>query len=116
MILVDTGVLVDFLRTKDPKLAALFRSLPVAVCGAIRAELLAGARDAVTRQQGLVFLSPFLHAPTPEPHWDLIGDNLATLRAHGITVPFPDAVIATVAIANDIEVWTRDPHDLTMQK
>ena len=33
MILVDTGVLIDFLRTKDRKLDGLFRSLAVAVCG-----------------------------------------------------------------------------------
>jgi hypothetical protein len=32
MILVDTGVIIAFLRTKDPKLDALFRALPVAVC------------------------------------------------------------------------------------
>ena len=39
MILVDAGVLIDFLRTKDPKLVRLFRSLPVAVCGVTRAEI-----------------------------------------------------------------------------
>ena len=44
MILVDASVLIDFLRTKEPKLDGLFRSLPVAVCGATRVEILAGAR------------------------------------------------------------------------
>ena len=33
MILVDAGVLIEFLRTKDAKLNSLFRSLPLAVCG-----------------------------------------------------------------------------------
>lgn len=28
MILVDSGVLIEFLRSKDPKLDQLFRSLP----------------------------------------------------------------------------------------
>ena len=30
-------------------------------------------------------------------------------------MPFPDAVIATLGIENDIEVWARDPHFPTMQ-
>ncbi len=115
MILVDTGVLIDFLRTKDAKLDALLRSLPVAVCGIVRTELLGGARDATSRQRVVVFLSPFLHVPIPESCWDKVGDNLATLRANGVTVPFPDAVIATVGIEKDVEVWARDPHYSTMQ-
>jgi predicted nucleic acid-binding protein len=115
MILVDTGVLVDYLRTKDAKLDSLFRSLPVAVCGVIRAELLAGARDAAARQHVVAFLAPFLYVPMPEGWWDLVGDNLRTLRANGITVPFPDAVIATVGMESGMEVWARDPHYRTMQ-
>ena len=47
--------------------------------------------------------------------WDTVGDNLATLRSKGITVPMADAVIATLGIENDIEVWARDPHFPLMQ-
>ncbi len=36
------------------------------------------------------------------------GDNLSALRAGGVTIPFADAVIATLAIVNDLELWTRD--------
>jgi predicted nucleic acid-binding protein len=35
---------------------------------------------------------------------------LAILRASGLTVPFNDAAIATVAISLDMEVWARDKH------
>ena len=59
MILVDAGVLISFLRTKDPKLDQLFRSRPVALCGVTRAEILAGARSANDRQKLLRFLSTF---------------------------------------------------------
>lgn len=51
----------------------------------------------------------------PESCWDLVGENLAALYARGITVPFPDVVIATLGIENDIEVWARDPHFPVMQ-
>jgi predicted nucleic acid-binding protein len=116
MILVDTGVLIDFVRTKDVNLGALFRSLPVATCGVIRAEILCGARSAADRQRLIVFLAPFQYVATLEPLWDQVGDNLAALRANGITVPFPDAVIATLGIENNIEVWARDPHFPAMRR
>jgi len=110
MILIDAGVLIDFLRTKDPKLDGLFRSLPVGVCGPTRAEILAGARGGKDRQRLLLFLNRFQQVSTPDTSWDLVGENLAALYASGITVPFPDAVVATLGIENDIEVWARDPH------
>jgi predicted nucleic acid-binding protein len=116
MILVDSGVLIDFLRTKDADLAALFRSLPVAVCGATRAEIFCGARSSADRQRLAVFLSPFQQVSIADSLWDALGDNLAALRASGITVPLADAIIATVGIENNIEVWTRDPHFRKMQQ
>ncbi len=116
MILVDAGVLIDFLRTKDPKLNKLFRSLPVAVCGVTRAEILAGARSTKDRQRLLRFLGTFQQMAIPEPFWDVAGENLAALYARGLTVPFPDAVIAALGIEYGVEVWARDPHFAAMQK
>ena len=116
MILVDAGVLIDFLRTKDAKLAQLFRSQPLALCGVTRAEILAGARSSPVRTKLMRFLGTFHQVAIPDPCWDLVGDNLATLAARGITIPFPDAVVATVGIENDMEVWARDAHFPSMQR
>ena len=116
MILVDTGVLIDFLRTKDPRLGNLFRTLPVATCGVIRAEILAGARGAADRQRLVVFLAAFQPVSTPDSIWDLVGDNLSALGAKGIVVPLPDVLAATLAIEEDLEVWARDPHYATIQQ
>lgn len=116
MILVDTTVVIDYARGKDAKLVAFLPTLPVAVCGVVRAELLCGARDANHRTSLLTLLAPFQHVAIPDTLWDIVGDNLAALRSKGITVPFPDAVIATLGIEKNIEVWARDPHFPTMQK
>jgi len=110
MILVDTGVIIGYQRTGDPKLDALFRSLPVGICGVTRAEILHGARDSANRHNLLILLNTFHQVSIPDSIWDLTGDHLAALRAKGITVPFADVVIATLAIQNDIELWTRDAH------
>ena len=115
MILVETTVAIDYTKGRDAKLNALLPTLAVAVCGVTRAELLCGAFDPADRQDLLNILAGFHHFPTPEVLWDTIRDNLAALRSAGIRVPFPGAVIATVAIVNDIELWTRDKHFALIQ-
>ncbi len=95
---------------------ALLPTLPVAVCGVVRAELRSGARDARHRTAIATLLAAFQHIAILEPLWDLVGDHLAFLRTQGITVPVPDAVIATLGIESGIEVWTRDPHFPLMQR
>jgi predicted nucleic acid-binding protein len=116
VILVDTTVVIDYTRGKDAKLVALLPTLSVAVCGVVRAELLSGARDPRHRAMLATMLATFRDIPIPEPLWDRVGDNLALLRASGITVPLSDVVIATVGIENNIEIWSRDPHFPLMQK
>jgi predicted nucleic acid-binding protein len=101
---------------QSAKLDHLLRTLPVAICGVVRAEILAGARNPKDRQRLITFLQPFQYVTMPESSWDRVGDNLAVLYAAGGPVPFPDAIIATLGIENDIEVWARDPHYQLIQK
>lgn len=115
MILADTTVIIDYARGKDTKLVGLLPTLSVAVCGIVRAELLRGARDPKHQAALRTLLSTFHQIPTPEAIWDKVGENLATLRSRGITVPLPDAIIATLGIENGMEVWARDAHFPTMQ-
>src|SRR5262249_12877988 len=116
MILVDSSVLIDWSRGKNGKLRGLISSLPVAVCCIAQAELLHSSRDPAHRQKLLADLAALLFVPLPDAIWIPVGDNLAALRANGITVPLLDAVVATLGIENDLEVWARDPHFPTMQK
>jgi len=116
MILVDTSVVIDFIRTGDARLRALFVAHNAAICGITRAEVLYGTRNAAHRPQLIAALNSFSQVAIPDVLWDEVGDNLAALRAGGVTVPFPDAVIATVAISNDIELWTRDAQFLHIQR
>ena len=115
MILVDTSVVIDYARGKDAKLTALLPTVSVAVCGIVRAELLHGARDPRHRANLLALLAPFNQLTIPDSIWDIVGDNLATLRSSGVTIPFADAVIATLGIESNMEVWTRDPHFAAIQ-
>lgn len=116
MILTDTTVVIDFLRTGDAKLRHLIVVHGAAICGVTRAEILHGARDPRHRQQLLTALGMFPHVLVPDTVWDSVGDYLAALRAGGLTVPFADAILAALAIANGLELWTRDAHFTRMQR
>jgi predicted nucleic acid-binding protein len=116
MILIDASVIIDWADRKDAKLRALIPSLPVAVCGVTQAEVLHGSRDGAHRKRLINDLSTFTFVSIQDNHWISIGDNLAALRSNGITVPFPDAVVATLGIEFGFEVWARDPHFPAMQK
>lgn len=116
MILVDSSVIFDHTRNRDPRLAGWFKSLPVAICGIVRAEVLHGARAANDRAILEALLNRFGQLSMPETIWDIVGDNLCTLRTHGITVPMADAILATVAMAHNVELWTRDAHFKLIQQ
>jgi predicted nucleic acid-binding protein len=115
MILVDASVIFDHTRGIDPRLGQLFKTLPVAICGIVRAEVLHGARNPKDRATLFALLNRFAQLPTLESAWDLVGDNLCTLRSHGVTVPLSDVVLATVAMSHDAELWTRDAHFALMR-
>jgi predicted nucleic acid-binding protein len=116
VILADSSVVIDFLRTGDAKMRHIIVAESACVCGIIRAEVLHGTRDPAHRAKLVAGLSMLGQVPIPDFLWDDVGDNLAALRAAGVTVPFPDAVIATLAIANDIELWTRDNQFAMIQR
>jgi predicted nucleic acid-binding protein len=116
MILVDTSVVIDYARGRDAKLQALLPTLSVAICGITRAEILCGTRTPAHRRNLLTLLGAFHQVPLPDLLWDSEGDHLALLRLGGVTVAFQDVVIATVALANDIELWTRDLHFTHVQR
>jgi len=107
MILIDTSVLVDYLRSPSDRVLRLFEEKEAAICGAIRAEVLAGARNPNDLERIARSLDVLKCVEIME---DRLGKNLSFLRAAGVTVLFPDALIATVAIEHGIELWTNDSH------
>lgn len=116
MILADTSVVIDLLRSRDRRLLDIAIDQQAAICGVTRAEVLHGARDANHRAKLLRTLDLFQAVPIPDALWDQVGDALATLRAAGLSMPLADVVIAVVAITRNIELWTHDKHFADIQK
>jgi predicted nucleic acid-binding protein len=116
MILLDSSVLIDYMRGSPVLLQSLFRTSNYAVCGIVRAEVLAGSRSVLECGKYIGILNQLGQVSTPESVWDAVGDYTVALRAGGVAIPFADRVVAAVAIANGVELWTRDRHFMLVQR
>ena len=109
MVLVDTNVIIDYWKNPDERLTTIFENEDIAVCGVIEAELLHGARTEKEIDTINEALSCFEMLHVGE-NWNQLGMMLYKLRKGGVTLPFTDAIIAQVAINNDVSVLTSDHH------
>lgn len=110
MILADTSIAVAVWRAPAPRLLKIIQDYDAAVCGVTVAEIFAGARSPAEFPRCSALLGIFGTMSILEPTWEALGRNISSMRLRGITVPFPDALIATIALQNNVELWTYDTH------
>jgi len=116
MILADTSVVIQFWKAPNAAQQKVFADGQVAICGVTRAELYHGARNTGDLE---IIMRNLDHLPEIEivnSDWAMLGWNLFTTRTKGITVPLADALIATLGMARQFEVWSYDAHFPLMQK
>jgi predicted nucleic acid-binding protein len=104
LYLVDTSAWLFVLRRPPvtalrDRLEELLSADAVAVMGIVVLELLGGARTEEERRRLAERLRGLHHLPTPEGLWEEAGELAWRLRRRGVTVPFTDTLIATVAMA-----------------
>ncbi len=115
MILLDTSVLVQYLRTASPVIREILASADCAICGVTRAEILHGARTVQDAEALHGAMDAFVQLPIHGNTWDHLGRHLASLRAKGLPMPFQDVLLAAVAIDYDAELWSYDVHFRAMR-
>ena len=115
MVLADTNVFIDFWNHPTEELTSRFEKEEIVICGVVRAELLHGAVSDKGLNEINVMLEAFDEMSFEIDDWKTLGDNLYRLRKGGLSVPFSDAIIATLAIKYSIPVWTGDKHFALMQ-
>ena len=110
MIIVDTNILIDFFNEPTTQYAKVFAEKDVCICGVVQAELLHGAKSDKQISQIKAMFTGLNYVAIEANDWIEIGLFLLRLRKGGLKVPFPDAVIAYLAVKLNGEVWTNDKH------
>jgi len=114
MVMVDSSIWIELFRKDGDLLTSLavedlLEEMQATFCGVIKVEVLGGARpnERVTISN-LFSLVPYL--PMPEPGWDDVVKFQWIAKKAGLTIPWSDAVIATLAQKNGCRVYARDRH------
>ena len=114
MVLVDSPVWIEALRRNgrlDIKLAVegLLEVYEAQWCTPVRLEVLGGARAEERRRLGQHF-SVIPYRSCNEQDWDRAIALAWKIRDQGLTVPWLDVVIASLAIQDGIRLFAIDEH------
>jgi len=109
-ILVDTNVMIDYMKRPSEKMKQIFMDEDVVISGVIASELLHGALSEKEVKSLEEDLGVFESLNIGQGDWNEFGRFLYKLRKNGLTCPYPDALISFIAIKFDVSVWTKDKH------
>lgn len=114
MVLVDSSVWILNIRRDGPlevkvALRALLDEYQALSCGPVKLEVLGGMRADLRRKLEFNFAAIPYRAMN-DHHWEASKLHAWKLRDAGITVPWLDVVIATLAIDWNVRLYARDAH------
>jgi predicted nucleic acid-binding protein len=114
MVLVDSSAWIESLRRSGDmraKLAVegLLEAYEAQWCAPVRLEVLGGARLEERAKLGAMF-SVIPYRPSREDDWDRAVALAWRLRSHGLTVPWLDVLIASIAIHDGVRLYAIDAH------
>jgi hypothetical protein len=114
VVLVDSSVWIEAFRQKgrlEVKLAveSLLDAYEAQWCSPVRLEVLGGARAGERTRLGRHF-SVIPYRACTEEDWDRAIELAWKIRDEGLTVPWLDVVVATLALHDDVRLYALDAH------
>jgi hypothetical protein len=111
--LADTTVWIEFFRGKS-KVADLIEMLltenAVCTCGVVMFELLQGIKSESEKNKILSILATLPYFEMTQRLWRSAAEVSLSLKKNGVSLPLSDIFIATIAVENDLSVYTLDRH------
>lgn len=108
MILLDSSIIIEFLRAKRQHALARLDPLNLGLISLVRVEVLHGARDPAQFLAIQKTFSSFLPVVVEDGSWRLAEEMAFQLRSKGITLSLVDVVLAATAMETDSALWTLD--------
>lgn len=112
-ILADTSVWIEFFKAASltgKELEALTIKNSVRICGIIIFELMQGVKSEPEKLKISDALSNIRYLEMTKSLWQKSADISASLKKRGLTLPLSDIFIASIAIENNLSVFTLDKH------
>jgi len=111
-ILADTTIWIEFLRgnAAASSVEVLIIENRLWTCGPVLFELMQGVRSPRQKEVVTAALSSLPYAEMSAALWEKAAERQISLRKSGLTIPLSDLLIATIAIENDLSVFTLDKH------
>ena len=120
MVLVDSSVWIEALRKRGSlvvKLAveSLLEAYEAQWCSPVRQEVLGGARLEERRHLSFYF-SVVPYRPCVESDWERAIALAWKIRDHGLTVPWLDVLIASIALHDNVRLYALDHHFIRLSE
>lgn len=114
MVIIDTSAWVTFFRRSgDPEVKLAVRGLldefEATLCGPVELEFLGGALPQ-ERDRLKAWLNILPYVRNDQKLWRKAADLYSAMRSRGVTVPWNDALIATITLEQDCRVYAVDKH------
>lgn len=113
-VVVDTSAWIHCFRSAGDKLTQCVRRLVrednAVLVGPVLLELQRGVRGVREKRRLADMLGVLPYVEVERADWEGAAESLRKLRAHGITLPATDALIAVVAERRGMSVLTLDRH------
>ena len=110
MVLADTNVIIDLWHNASEEDIKLFYEDDIVTCGVVKSELMHGAYSKKNLNQIEQELQLLREYNIQDDQWEEFGRFLYNLRISGLSLPYPDALIAFIAIKNNLKLKTKDKH------
>jgi len=112
-ILVDTTIWIEFFRSNSETgrfLEKLLIKNAIWICGVVMFEVLKGIKSENEKSKILSLLAGLPYVEMTKALWQSAAVLSASLKKRGLNLPLSDIFIATIAIENDLSVFTLDNH------
>lgn len=118
--LLDTNTCIAYLHKGEPEIVQKFaqaKPRELMLCSVVKAELLFGARKSLRVAENLDklgrFFASFESLPFDDRAADFYGTTRALLAKAGTPIGVNDLLIASIALAHDLTVVTRNTKEFT---
>lgn len=118
MVIVDTSAWIEFFRrdgSVEVKLAmrGLLDKYEATLCGPVEMEFLGGAPPSEKKRlQSWFNVLPYVR--NDQKIWRQAADTFSRLRQEGLTIPWNDALVATITLGQSCRVFAVDHHFTAM--